>query len=81
MALMIASFLASIAGVVNMGRFYCLIRGRARRRGVPKPIGRALSAARVLGRYLPFGPYLAVGIGIALLYWNDVLVLVLSGAR
>ncbi len=80
-ALMIASLLASVAGLGNMVRFYWLIRSRAKRRGVPKPVGRSLAAARMIGRYLPFGPYLAAGIGIALLYWNDVLVLVLSGTR
>jgi leader peptidase (prepilin peptidase)/N-methyltransferase len=81
MALMIASLLASVAGLGNMARYYCLIRGRARRRGVAKPVRRAVGAARALGSYLPFGPYLAVGIGIALLYWNDVLRIALSGAR
>ena len=80
LALMLASILASLAGVLNMVRFYCLIRGRARRRGVPKPIGRAVFVARILGRYLPFGPYLAAGIGIVLLYWNDVIGVLLSGA-
>lgn len=72
LALMLASVLASIAGLLNMARFYVLIRGRARRRGVRKPVGKALNTARIVGRYIPFGPYLAVGIGIALLYWNDV---------
>jgi prepilin signal peptidase PulO-like enzyme (type II secretory pathway) len=28
--------------------------------------------ARAAGRYVPFGPYLAIGIGIVLLYWSDV---------
>ena len=45
---------------------------RARRRGRRAPLGRSLRVARVAGRYLPFGPYLALGIGIALLYWNHV---------
>ena len=40
---------------------------------------KALRVARLAGRYLPFGPYLAAGIGIILLYWNDVLTLVLRG--
>ena len=81
MALMVASLLASVAGLGNMGRFFWLIRSRAKRRGTPKSVGRSLAAARLIGRYLPFGPYLAVGIGIALLYWNDVLALALNGAR
>jgi len=29
--------------------------------------------ARVAGRYLPFGPYLALGLGIVLVAWKDVL--------
>ncbi|MFT7667649.1 MAG: leader peptidase (prepilin peptidase)/N-methyltransferase [Planctomycetota bacterium] len=77
LALMLASVLASIAGIGNMVRYYCLIRSRARRRGVPKRVRKAISVARMLGRYLPFGPYLAAGIGIVLLYWNDVLALLL----
>lgn len=72
LALMLASVMASIAGVLNMARFYVLIRSRARGRGVPKRVGKALHVARIVGRYIPFGPYLAAGIGIALLYWNDV---------
>jgi leader peptidase (prepilin peptidase)/N-methyltransferase len=79
LALMLASVLASVAGLLNMVRFYCLIRGRARRRGVPKSVGKAVFVARILGRYLPFGPYLAAGIGIALLYWNDVVSALLPG--
>lgn len=81
LVLMIASVLASVAGVLNMLRFFLLVRGRARRRGVPKSVGKALFVARILGRYLPFGPYLAAGIGIALLYWNDVVGLLVQGAR
>ncbi len=81
LTLMLASVLASVAGILNMLRFYCLIRSRARRRGVPKRAGKAFFVARILGRYLPFGPYLAVGIGIVLLYWNDVLSLLLRGLR
>jgi leader peptidase (prepilin peptidase)/N-methyltransferase len=80
LALMVASVLASVVGVLNMARFYILVRGRARRRGVPKSNAKAIHVARVLGRYLPFGPYLAAGIGIVLLYWNDVLELLLSSA-
>lgn len=81
LALMVASVLASIAGLLNMLRFFCLVRGRARRRGVPKPLGKAVHTARMLGRYLPFGPYLAAGIGIVLLYWFDVLELLLRTAH
>ena len=77
LALMVASVLASVAGVLNMARFYCLVRSRARARGVLKPVRQALHVARLVGRYIPFGPYLAAGIGIALLYWDDVIELVL----
>jgi leader peptidase (prepilin peptidase) / N-methyltransferase len=77
LALMLASLLASVAGLLNMGRFYWLVRSRARRRGVAKPVWKALHTARILGRYLPFGPYLAGGIGIVLLSWNDVMELLL----
>ncbi len=77
LSLMFASVLASVAGVLNMARFFCLVRSRARARGVPKPLGKAMVVARAVGRYIPFGPYLAAGIGIALLYWNDVMALLL----
>ena len=70
LSLMFASVLASVAGILNMARFYCLVRSRARARGVRKPVGKAMIVARAVGRYIPFGPYLAAGIGIALLYWN-----------
>jgi leader peptidase (prepilin peptidase)/N-methyltransferase len=71
-ALMVGSLAASVAGLGNMLRFTWLsaARGRARGRGV-RP-GRALAVGRIAGRYLPFGPYLAIGIGIVLLAWNDV---------
>lgn len=71
-ALMVAAFVASIVGVFNMLRFFWLSRSRAARRGRRDPLGRSLAIARIAARYLPFGPYLALGIGIALLYWNDV---------
>ncbi|HJP01269.1 MAG TPA: prepilin peptidase [Planctomycetota bacterium] len=79
LALMVASVLASVAGVVNIARFFYLVRARARDRGGRRGAGKALRVARLAGRYLPFGPYLAAGIGIILLYWNDVLTLVLRG--
>ena len=81
LVLMLGSVFASVAGLLNMGRFFWFVHARARRRGVPKSIGKALSVARILGRYLPFGPYLAVGIGIVLLYWNDVLGILLPGSQ
>ena len=73
LALLLAAFAASIVGLANMVRFACLVRSRARRRGTEKRLGHVLRTARVCGRYLPFGPYLGIGIGIVLLDWNDVL--------
>lgn len=72
LALMIAALTASVAGLANMLRFYVLVRARARSRGGRRGVGKSLRVARVAGRYLPFGPYLALGVGIALLHWNDV---------
>jgi prepilin signal peptidase PulO-like enzyme (type II secretory pathway) len=74
-ALMIASLVASVAGLANMLRYYALVRGRARARRRPPESVRAVEVARIAGRYVPFGPYLALGIGIVLLCWNDVLAL------
>ena len=72
MALFLGSLLASVVGAINIGRFFCLILARARRRGTPKTALRALQTARVVGRYLPFGPYLSLGCGIVLVDWKDV---------
>ena len=71
-ALMVASLVASVFGVLNLLRYLLLLRSRARSRGRSVGIGKSLQVARVAGRYVPFGPYLALGIGIVLLYWNDV---------
>ena len=71
-ALMVAAALASVAGLANMLRFYWLVRSRAHSRGRRVSIGYSIKIARIAGRYLPFGPYLALGIGIVLLYWNHV---------
>lgn len=77
--LMLASLLASVAGLGNIARFYFLIRHRDRVRKRNRSIKRALVTARIAGRYVPFGPYLAIGVGIILLYWNDVKHWILSG--
>lgn len=74
-ALMIASVIASIAGLGNMLRFLVLLRLRVRSRGRQSRWRDSLRIARIAGRYVPFGPYLALGIGIVLLYWKDVLAL------
>lgn len=71
-ALVLASLFASLAGLSNMLRILLVSRARARSRAAPKSFARSLASARVAGRYIPFGPYLALGIGIVLLYWNDV---------
>lgn len=72
LALMIAAVTASLAGVGNIARFYVLVRSRARSRGSKRSVAKSLRTARIAGRYLPFGPYLALGIAIALLAWNEL---------
>lgn len=71
-ALLIASFLGSIVGIANMVRWFFYLRSRSARRGQGRSIGKLAARGRAFGRYLPFGPYLAVGIGIVLLDWNHV---------
>jgi leader peptidase (prepilin peptidase)/N-methyltransferase len=71
-ALFLGSLCASVVGAGNLARFYCLSRARVRSRGTEKPRTRSLASARIAGRYLPFGPYLGIGIGIVLLAWKDV---------
>ncbi len=71
-ALLIASLVASIAGVGNILRVYAVLRSRVRARASNRSRTRSIRTARVVGRYVPFGPYLAIGIGIVLLAWNDV---------
>ena len=62
---MIAVVVADFMGVLNIVRWYHVIRTRQRRRKlVNRGIPEALRTARVVGRYLPFGPYLALGIGL-----------------
>jgi leader peptidase (prepilin peptidase)/N-methyltransferase len=75
-ALLVAAFAGSIVGMLNILRFLVLTRGRARARGRRASWSRSIRVARLAGRYIPFGPYLALGIGIALLYWEDVSALV-----
>lgn len=72
LALFLGSVVASVAGAANLLRYLCLSRARVRARRTSKPLVRSLAAARIAGRYLPFGPYLGIGIGIVLLAWKDV---------
>jgi len=72
-AMMIGSVLASVVGLLGMLRFFWISWTRARSRGNKRGIGRTLQVARIAGRYIPFGPYLGMGIGIVLLAWEDVL--------
>ncbi len=67
-ALMIAAVAGSVAGLFGMFRFGMESRNRARARGRRDSLRRTVRIARLAGRYIPFGPYLALGIGIQLLY-------------
>lgn len=79
-ALVIAVVVASVFGILNILRFYHVVRTRQRRRKLSnRGIPEAIRTARAVGRYLPFGPYLALGIGIVLLDWKDVLTLLPFG--
>jgi len=75
-ALFLGSLAASLVGAANLVRFLCVSRKRVRERRTRKPLVRSLASARIAARYLPFGPYLGLGIGIVLLGWKDVLELV-----
>ena len=78
-ALMIGSLAASVVGVLNLLRFFAILRRRARARGRRGGVGRSLQIARIAGRYVPFGPYLALGIALVLLYWREVAGLLRDG--
>jgi leader peptidase (prepilin peptidase)/N-methyltransferase len=71
-ALMIASLVASVFGILNLLRFFLLLRARVRARGRQTPARKSLRTARIAGRYVPFGPYLALGIVVVLLDWREV---------
>ena len=72
-ALLLGAFVASFFGLANLVRFTCLSRRRSRARGGSKRFARSLQSGRVAARYLPFGPYLGMGVGFVLLDWNHVL--------
>ncbi len=71
-ALMIGALTASVFGLVNILRYALLVRTRNRRRGRSRGVGHALLVGRVAGRYLPFGPFLALGIAAVLLCWSAI---------
>ncbi len=71
-ALFLGSIVASFVGLFNLIRFTLVSQRRARARGSRKSLVRSLQVARIGARYLPFGPYLGLGIGIALFAWEDV---------
>lgn len=69
-ALLLAALLGSIVGVLNVARFQCELRRRVRQRSRKDPWLQSLQRARLAGRYIPFGPWLAVGIGLTLVRWE-----------
>jgi leader peptidase (prepilin peptidase)/N-methyltransferase len=69
-ALMIGALSASVFGLFNILRYAALVRARNRRRGRSRSPVHALAVGRVAGRYLPFGPFLALGIAVVLLGWR-----------
>ena len=74
-ALLVGALIASVVGVANMLRIFWVLRSRVRRRGAARSVGSSIQTARSVGRYIPFGPYLGIGVGIVLFAWKDVLAL------
>jgi len=72
-ALMIGALAASVFGLSNILRYALLVRRRNQRRGAARGLGHALAVGRAAGRYLPFGPFLALGIAAVLLSWSAIL--------
>jgi leader peptidase (prepilin peptidase)/N-methyltransferase len=70
--LLIASFVGALVGVANIARLQCFLRARVRARRSSRSFARSLAAARVAGQMLPFGPYLALGTALALVYWKHM---------
>lgn len=70
--LVLASFVGAIVGVLNIARLVCFLRRRVRARGSSRTWSDTLAAARCAGQMLPFGPYLALGTALALVYWNHL---------
>ena len=69
-ALLLAALLGSVVGVLNMLRLLFELRRRVRDRQRADGWGRSLQVARIAGRYIPFGPYLAIGIATVLVRWE-----------
>lgn len=69
-ALLLASVSASVIGVANLLRFYCLARKRDRQRKRQRGPAKTWRSARIAGQYLPFGPHLALGVALVLLFWE-----------
>jgi hypothetical protein len=61
---------ASVIGVANLLRFYCLARKRDRQRKRQRGPAKTWRSARIAGQYLPFGPHLALGVALVLLFWE-----------
>ncbi len=79
-ALIVAVVAASIIGILNILRLFCVVTRRQMRKKLHRRgFGHCVWYAREQGKYLPFGPYLALGIGIVLLDWKDVLTLLPFG--
>lgn len=68
--LVIASFAGALIGVANIARLVCFLRRRVRVRCGSRSWSSSLRAARCAGQMLPFGPYLALGTVLALVYWD-----------
>jgi leader peptidase (prepilin peptidase)/N-methyltransferase len=73
LALILASCVGSVLGIANILRVFVAVRRHLGRVGRRHPFCLSWRLAHSRGSVLPFGPCLALGIGISLLYWNDVL--------
>lgn len=71
-ALVLASMVGAVIGVGNILRLHCELRSRVRRRGARTTSAQSFAIARACGQMLPFGPYLALGTVVVLLYWEAV---------
>ena len=72
-ALFLASFTGSIVAVINLLGSFCLVRSRDRSRDRLRGAGRVLRTAHRISRHIPFGPHLAFGVALVLLFWEPYL--------